>query len=129
MANISRTKFQFRYSYERDLVDTQAKITIGATGAPTLTLAKGIASITRNSAGNYTIVMQERMYLLTDVKCSFISGSSAPAAPMFNVVSEQVNNATPSMIVQFRAIDNSTATDPASGEVLLLHIQCRSAST
>ena len=48
---------------------------------------------------------------------------------MVNVVSEQVNNATPSLIIQCRAIDNSTATDPADGEVMLLHIQVRSSST
>ncbi len=124
----SKIKFQFRYSYERDLIDTQAKISIAGSGAPTLTQAKGIASITHNSAGNYTIVMQERTYLLMDVKASFISGASAPAAPIINVVSEQVNNASPSLIIQCRDLSGAAA-DPASGEVMLLHIQCRSAST
>lgn len=121
-------QFQFRYSYERDLTDVQAKVTIGTTGAPTLTLAKGVLSMTRNSAGNYTIVLKDRQYLLTDVKASFISGSSAPAAPDVNVVSEQVNNATPSLIIQCRDIAGAAA-DPASGEVMLLHIQVRSSST
>lgn len=121
--------FQFRYSYERDLVDIQAKIDIGASGAPTLSLAKGIVSMTRNSAGNYTIVLKDQFYLLTDVKASFISGSSAPAAPDMNVVSEQVNSSSsPSLIIQFRDIAGLAA-DPANGEVMLLHIQCRSAST
>lgn len=124
----ARTKFQFRYSYERDLADIQAKITIGAAGAPTLTLAKGIASMTRNSAGNYTIVLQERFYLLTDMKVSFLSGASAPAAPLVNLVSEQVNNASPSLIIQCRDVA-AAAADPAAAEVMLLHIQCRSAST
>jgi len=126
---MARMKFQFRYSYERDLCDIQAKISIGAAGAPTLSLAKGILSMTRNSAGNYTIVLQEQFYLLTDVEASFISGSSAPAAPLVNVVSEQVNDSTsPSLIIQCRDI-SAAAADPASGEVMLLHIQCRSAST
>lgn len=120
--------FQFRYSYERDLVDIQAKISIGASGAPTLTLAKGIVSMTRNSAGNYTIKLKDQFNKLMDVKVSFISGSSAPAAPLVNVVSEQVNNATPSLIIQCRDIA-AAAADPASGEVMLLHIQCRNAST
>lgn len=126
---MSSRLFQFRYSYERDLVDIQAKVTIGSSGAPTLTLAKGIVSITHNSTGNYTIVLKDNYYLLTDVKASFISGSSAPAAPIVNVVSEQVNNnSSPSLIIQCRNLSGS-ATDPASGEVMLLHIQLRSAST
>ncbi len=124
----SKIKFQFRYSYERDLIDTQAKVSIAGSGAPTLDQAKGIASITHNSTGNYTVVMQERTFLLMDVKASFISGASAPAAPIVNVVSEQVNNATPSLIIQCRDLAGAAA-DPASGEVMLLHIQCRSAST
>lgn len=126
---MARMKFQFRYSYERDLCDLQAKITIGASGAPTLTLAKGIVSMTRNSAGNYTIVLQEQFYLFTDMSASYISGASAPAAPFTNVVSEQVNNATsPSLIIQCRDIAGAAA-DPASGEVMLLRLQFRSAST
>ncbi len=120
--------FQFRYSYERDLCDIQAKVSIGASGAPTLSLAKGIVSMVHNSAGNYTISLKDQFYLLTDVKVSFISGSSAPAAPIVNVVSEQVNNASPSLIIQCRDLSGAAA-DPASGEVMLLHIQCRSSST
>lgn len=126
---MSSRLFQFRYSYERDLTDIEAKITIGATGAPTLTNAKGIVSMTRNSAGNYTILLKDAYYLLMKVDADFVSGSSAPAAPLVNVVSEQVNsNSAPSLIIQCRDVA-AAAADPASGEVMLLHIQCRSAST
>lgn len=121
-------QFQFRYSYERDLSDIQMKVTIGSSGAPTLTQAKGVLSMTHNSTGNYTIVLKDRANLLMDVGAMFISGSSAPAAPLVNVVSEQVNNATPSLIIQCRDAAGS-ATDPASGEIMLLRIQVRQAST
>ena len=120
--------FQFRYSYERDLCDIQAKISIGAAGAPTLSLAKGIVSMVRNSAGNYTINLKDQFYLLTKVDVDYISGASAPAAPRMNIVSEQVNNASPSLIIQCRDA-SGVVTDPANGEVMLLHIQCRSSST
>lgn len=121
-------QFQFRYSYERDLSDIQLKVTIGASGAPTLTRGLGVASIARNSAGNYTITLKDRANLLMDVKASFISGSSAPAAPSVNVVSETVSSSTPALIIQCRDIA-AAAADPASGEVMLLHIQVRQAST
>ncbi len=124
---MNRQLFQFRYSFEREVVEYFAKVTIGATGAPTLTIGKGITSISRTSAGLYVITLQDTSAKLLEVSQSIISGASAAAAPMFNVVSEAV--ATTGLItVQYRAIDNSTATDPASGEVLLLRISVRNAS-
>lgn len=122
--------FQFRYSYERDVCEIMAKITIGASGAPTLTQAKGIVSMVRNSAGNYTLTLKDNYYLFLNAEASFISGSSAPAAPFLNVVSEQVSNATsPQVVLQFRDLAAAAATDPASGEVVLLKLSLRSAST
>lgn len=124
--------FQFRYSYERDIYEIFMKVNIGASGAPTIptSSAKGVTSITRNSAGLYTIVLQQTYNRLLDVNVQSISGSSAQAAPMVTVVSETVATAaTKNIVLQFRAIDNSTATDPASGEVLLIRFALRNAST
>lgn len=44
------------YSFERDRKIVNAKVAIGATGAPTLDAAnsKGVISVVRNSAGDYT---------------------------------------------------------------------------
>lgn len=44
---------------ENRVVHLYAKVTVGATGAPTLTSGNGIASIARNSAGNYTITFDD----------------------------------------------------------------------
>lgn len=121
--------FQFRYSYERDLVDIFAKVTFGASGAPTLSNAKGVTSITHNSAGKYTIVLKDNFNLLMSVTNSQMVASGAPAAPNFYVVSETVNTvATKNIVIQF-ADSAGVATDPASGEVSRLHIVCRNAST
>lgn len=128
----NKMAFQFRYSYERDVTEIFMKVNIGATGAPTISTgnAKGITSITRNSAGLYTIVLQQTYNRLLDVTSQSISGSSAQAAPMCTIVSETVATAaTKNLVLQYRAIDNSTATDPANGEVLLLRIALRNAST
>lgn len=124
---MNRRLNQFRYSFEQDVVEYFAKITIGGTGAPTLTIGKGIASVSRTSAGLYAITLQDKSAKLLDVSQSIISGSSAPAAPCFNIVSETVAT-TKIVTVQYRAIDNSTATDPASGEVLLIKIAVRNSS-
>jgi hypothetical protein len=127
----NKTAFQFRYSYERDITDIYLKVSIGAAGAPTIASgnAKGVQSITRNSAGNYTILLQQPYNRLLDVASQCISGASPQAAPMCTVVSEAVATASaPTVRLQYRAIDNVTATDPASGEVLLLHIAVRNSS-
>lgn len=120
--------FQFRYSYERDLVDIFAKVTYGATGAPTLSQAKGVVSVTRNSAGKYTFVLKDNFYLFMGASHSFVLSSGAPASPLFNVVSETVNASTKTIVIQFNS-DASVATDPASGEVSLFQFTCRNAST
>ncbi len=121
--------FQFQYSYERDLTHIVAKITIGSSGAPTLTNAKGIVSMTHTGTGAYTIVLKDNYYLFMSASASFISSTSAPAAPSLNVVSETVNSSSaPSVLIQMRDIAGAAA-DPASTEVMLLHLVMRNAST
>ncbi len=129
MAN--KMAFQFRYSYERDVTEIYMKVAIGGTGAPTIASgnAKGVASISRTSPGLYVITLSQTYNRLLDVSSQSISGSSAQAAPMMTIVSETVATAaTKAITLQYRAIDNSTATDPASGEVLLIRIAVRNSS-
>lgn len=119
--------FQFRYSYERDLVDVMLKVSIGATGAPTIVNGKGVVSITRNSAGNYSILLKDKFNVLMGMDIISISGSSAPAAPVVGIVSETVSS-TKIVRIQMRDASN-VATDPADGEVLMINIKLRNAST
>lgn len=120
--------FQFQYSYERDLVDVLLKVSIGSSGAPTIVLGKGVTSITRNSAGKYTIVLKSNFNKLMDMDMVSISETSAPAAPMMNIVSEDVAGTTKAIVIQLRDIA-AAAADPASGEVLMLRMKLRNAST
>lgn len=129
MAN--KTAFQFRYSYEREVTEIYMKVSIGGSGVPTIASgnAKGVSSIVRNSAGKYTITLQQPYNRLLDCSSQSISGTSAQAAPMCTIVSEAVaTSAAPTVVLQYRAIDNSTATDPGSGEVLLIRIAVRNSS-
>lgn len=123
MANRQFT--QFRLSLEKQVVELFAHVTFGSSGAPTLDTAtsKGITSITRNSAGLYTIVLQDTYVKLLGVDLSQLSGSSAQAAPFHTVVSQAVSTAaTRTVVIQYRAVNNSTATDPASGEQAFVRI-------
>lgn len=129
MAN--RRLYQFQYSYERDLVAIYARISIGAAGAPTLVggPGKGVVSVTRSSAGKYVIALQDNFNKLMMLEPNLFVAAGAPAAPNVYLAAEQVASLTaPSITIQC-ATPAGTATDPASGEILLIEITCRNSST
>lgn len=128
MAN--RRLFQFQYSYERDLTHLHAKIAIGASGAPTLNaaLSKGIKSITRNSAGDYSVALSDNFNQLMDMNMVIQNASGIPVAPDMGVKTNSVNSAT-APLVEIVTSAAGVATDPASGDTMYLHIICRNAST
>ena len=109
---------QFRYSMEKAVVDLYAKVSIAAAGAPTISTAKGIASISRLSAGKYSVVLQDNYYrLLMAQGMCLVAG--IPASPTFSVFSESV--ASGSLIVQFSDAAGAAA-DPGNGEIMYLQI-------
>lgn len=120
---------QFAYSYAGKKVSLHARVSFGASGAPTIVSGSGmgIASISRVSAGRYTVTLQDPYAALLGVRHTLIS-SSAPAAPALYVASDSSSSlSAPTMIIQFNAA--GTATDPASGEVALLELIFNSATT
>jgi hypothetical protein len=122
---------QFQLSLEKSKVRLFGKVSIGATGAPTLDAvnSKGVASITRNSAGNYTVVLQDVYSRFMDFHPCLVVGAGTPAAPHCFVVSESVANvASKAIVIQFTAADGVTATDPADGESLRFTLDLKNSS-
>lgn len=123
---------QFREALIPGSVDLFAQVTFGASGAPTLSGTaplpnRGIKSITRLSAGKYTILLQDSYYALLNVTHAFIEASGAPASPSMYISSNAVTTASaPAITVQFNAA--GTATDPASGEIALIQIALKNSS-
>lgn len=114
---------QFRYSLEKNVVELFAQVTYGATGAPTLVTAnsKGIKSVVRNSAGNYTITLQDTYFKFLGVDLTPVVPTGTPAAPVQFMVSQAVTSQTaPTIVLQY--LNGTTATDPASGESVFLTI-------
>jgi len=103
---------------EKAVVDLYMKVAIGAAGAPTISRAKGVTSITRNSAGKYTIVLQDNYYAFLMASGACLT-AGIPAAPTFSVFSEAV--ASGSLVVQFSDAAGAAA-DPGNGEVVVLQI-------
>ena len=129
MANLAY-RSQFVSGYAGQAVVLRASISFGALGAPTLVsgTGMGIASVTRNSAGDLTIALTNSFYSLMGVNHAFKSGSSAPASPGLWIKADSVSSgASPSLEIVLNAA--GTATDPASGEVLLLELVMNRSST
>lgn len=118
----SRYFNQSHYALEQEVVHLYAKVTFGATGAPTLTRGKGIKSVSRSGAGVFVFTFgtanpaQTDKYnaLLATRQPTFVKGS-APSAPLMEITTDDVANG--SVTVTLRADAAGSATDPANGEV------------
>jgi hypothetical protein len=114
---------QFSLGLEKAPVRLYAKVAIGASGAPTISAAnsKGVASITRNSAGNYTIVLQDTYVKLMSISAKGQNSTGISASPDMGVKTISVTSLTsPSVNVVFST--GGVATDPASGDTLYFEI-------
>lgn len=127
MAN--RLYNQFGLALEKSVVILYGQFTIGAAGAPTNVplKSKGIASVTRLSAGRYQIVLQDT-YVGLLMFSATIQSTATPAAPCYRVVSHAVSNvASKNIIVQFSLADG-TATDPGNGERILFAVDLQNST-
>lgn len=116
---------QFALTLEKQVVNLYAHVTFGSSGAPTLDAknSKGVKSIVRNSAGDYTVTLSDGYYKLLGVNHVFdASGNSgtAPASPLMYVKSKSIAQTAATVEVVF-TVAAGTATDPASGEGVYLN--------
>lgn len=112
--------FNKKQSLEREVKELYAKITIGATGAPTLTVGVGIESIARNSAGDYTLTLSDRYNSLKMAKVRVLSATEEDLRAQLK--SETV--ATTKQ-VNFMTLTDATKTDPADGSVLIVKLDLK----
>lgn len=113
---------QFRYCLVKALVDIYAQVSIGAAGAPTLVSGKGITSIVRNSAGNYTVTFEDRYFGFIHAK--FLQVAAAAEDLSFQVLAVSLSAKT----VQFLCKDELVATDPSNGSSLYLQFSFKNSS-
>jgi hypothetical protein len=110
---------QFQFTLEKFVVTLFGKATIGAAGAPTLSQvnSKGIKGIVRNSAGDYTITLQDSYYKLLDVKAVVQNASGIPASGVVGIKANAVTTA-PNGTLEVVFSNGGAATDPASGDTI-----------
>jgi hypothetical protein len=142
MAN--RLYTEFSYSLEKRQINLFAKISFGAAGAPTLQQwdprartystantagSKGIKSVTRVSAGLYTVNLLDPYNHFIQGSITFLNAAAAAAPLQFWPTTDTTCNQTgtpgsstgPSVQIQF-ANTSGTATDPGSGEAVIINL-------
>lgn len=114
---------QFRLQLEKKVVDLYAKVTIGATGAPTLVTAysKGIASIARNSAGNYTVTLDDKYPRFLFMQNFHADADGIVPSPVMSLIAEDVDGLKTIQVV-FSDTASPSATELGDGETVYLHI-------
>lgn len=102
---------------------------IGASGAPTINApaSLGITSIARNSAGNYTITLDDKYNDLLQVTQSVQLAAGAPAAIGGMVVRSEAVDTAKTIVVQF--VDAAgAAVELDSGSTVRLKIDLKNSS-
>ena len=113
--------FNRRQSREKEVKDLYAKITIGASGACTLTEGVGFKSITKNSTGDYTLVLADRYCSLKAFKAIHVATSAEDLK--FQVKAFDVTIAAP--YIEFLTLAVATPAHPASGDVILVKVEVK----
>lgn len=125
---------QYTNAFEKKVVQTFSRITFGASGAPTLDAknSKGIVNVTRNGAGDFTLVFGTKVGMLdTYVKLLSLSavfntyqvaGTPAPAAPGVYIKQNATALVNQSALRLVFLNPAGQATDPAAGEILHLSV-------
>jgi hypothetical protein len=108
--------FQNTQALEKEVKTLFAKVSIGATGAPTLVQpgSLGIASVVRVSAGLYRFTLVDAFPKLLAVKPMLLSAAAEDLT--FQVKLETVAT---TKLIEVMAKTGATATDPANGDVLM----------
>lgn len=124
---MAKPQFQFNPSYVSGITPIFAKVTFGASGAPTLSTsagqATGITSIAggaaASSTGVYTIVLNGPFSSFLGASAVFeVTATGIGASPIMGIKSYTASTRT--LVITFSDVETPAATDPASGEILHL---------
>lgn len=116
--------FNSRQALEKEVKDLYAKVTVAGSGAPTLVSPIGITSITRNSAGTYTLVLQDQYVALRFFQVTFLDDNAQDLKAQ--ILAD--NSATSTKSIQFATLTGASATDPQSGQTMLIKIELKNTS-
>ncbi len=119
-------------SLEVGVVKLWGSITIGTTGSVSASSGKGIASVTLNSAGNYTVALSDTYNSLLHSTWTLVTTADSDPATVgvhMRTDSEDVDHATaPKVVLQCFAGDDGAVAAPASGAVITFEFTLKNSS-
>lgn len=118
-----KPQFQFNPTYISGVTAIFAKISFGASGAPTLDTSDfdslGVESITQNGTGDYSLVLAPPALKFLGLSGTFeVTATGIGAAPSIGIKSYTASTRT--LVIVTSDLETPAATNPASGEVLYL---------
>lgn len=111
---------------EREIKELHAEVSIAAVGAPTLTRKLGIASIARNSAGNYTLTLEDKYNALLHVEVVKQLAAGAPSSVQSVIRSEDVDGAK-TVVIEFLDAAGA-AVEVDSGTIVKIKLDLKNTS-
>lgn len=112
-------------SLAREVKTVYGRVSIGASGAPTLDTSNsiGVASVTRDSAGVYVVTLEDKYNALLHAQIQLLEATAEDLT--FQIESEDVASAK---TVQIQCKAAAVETDPSDGSVLLLKFDLKNTS-
>lgn len=117
---MANRNFNRKQALEKEIKELYAKVTVGSSGAPTLTTGYGIASITRTSAGLYQLTLADKYVSLKHFEVTFLASTAQDIRAQ--IKAEDVASAK---TIDFFTLTGASATDPSSGQVMLIKIELK----
>lgn len=130
MAN--RLYNQFQFSHEKMPVTLYGRFLVGSTGAVSGVKGTGIASVTRNSAGNYTVAFVDGfdMLLASRFQCAKADASNVGNIQVWGTVATLRADVKTNKAITFQCLDFAgSAVDPASGHEVAMEFVFRNSSS
>jgi hypothetical protein len=116
--------FNRSQALEKEVKSLYADVAIGASGAPTVTKALGIASVVRNGAGDYTITLDDKYVRLMHVDVQILAASAEDITAQ--LAAEDVNG---DKTIQVLTKAAATEADPSDGARLLIRIDLKNSTS
>jgi hypothetical protein len=132
MAN--RSFHPFKGALEIDVAVLYGQFAVGASGAPTLSAqaSKGIKSVVRNSAGKYTVTLQDSYAAFLWGAAQILDATNSDPTAVgctAKVNAASVSGATPTFVVTFyETATPFTPQDPRNGATVYLKLELRNSS-
>lgn len=123
---MANRNFFRKQSMEREVKELHVQASIGAVGAPTLSRKLGVASMARNSAGNYTITLEDKYNALLNVGVVKQLASGAPSSVQCVIRSESVASAK-TVVIEFVDKDGA-AVEVDSGTIVKIRLDLKNTS-